>query len=349
MRAAGPVSRDPSSPLRPQPPVRRAPRTTTSWVVGIVGVALLGTLSIVLLALIVGGPDDADTVGSPMPSVAPASESVLPSAAGSVAVQPSGTPTGELPGVPDGLVPPGVVAEILVDALNLRAGPPGDPRHDEIVTVLAAGTGVYVAAQPLALDAAAAPNGQRWYQVFVLPPGGGPLPAATSEGGWIAAGTADEPYLRAGGFGCDPPLDDPGVLEAGELAMSPAFVRLACWSGMTLRVAGTLLSCQGARTAPGLEPAWLVNSSRCHVLVATTYDPETQQEAVPGIDVVLNPGSGVTLPASGAVVEVTGHFNDPDSSSCAGTKPDAPPVDPDFLIVSCREQFVIESVTPAGP
>jgi hypothetical protein len=347
MRRGARVSRDQGPPLRPQTPVRTPPRRTP-WVT-IAGLVLLGTLGIVLLALIFGDGDDGDLIASPSPTAAPANGSFQPSAPASAADQPSQTPTGELPGVPDGLVPPGIVAEVLVDALNLRAGPPGDPRHEEIVTVLAAGTGVYVAAQPFAVDAAAAPNGQRWYQVFVLPQGGGPLPAATSEGGWIAAGTPDEPYLRAGGFGCEPPVDDQAVVDAGELALSPAFIRLACLSGAPIRVAGTLLSCQQSDPAPALEPAWLVNSSRCLVLVSATWDPETQQEAVPGIDVVVNPETGLTLPASGTVLEMTGHFNDPTAESCARTGPEDPPVDPDFLILSCREQFVIDSITAAVP
>ena len=340
------MSLDQSPPLRPRPPVRKPHKTP--WIT-VAGLILLGALAIVLLALIFGGGTGEGTVASPTPTVAPASGLPQQSASGSAAQQPSDTPTGELPGVPDGLVPPGVVAEVLVDALNLRAGPPGDPRHEEIVTVLAAGTGVYVAAQPFAVDAAAAPNGQRWYQVFVLPQGGGPLPAATSDGGWVAAGTADEPYLRSGGFGCEPAADDQAVVDAGELALDPAFVRLACLSGSTVRVAGTLLSCQQSEPAPGLEPAWLVNSSRCLVLVSATWDPETQQEAVPGIDVVVNPESDITLPASGTLVEVSGHFNDPAASTCGRTGPGALPVDPDFLILSCREQFVIDSIVTLAP
>ena len=64
-----------------------------------------------------------------------------------------------------------------------------------------------------------------------------------------------------------------------------------------------------------------------------------------GIQVAIDPASGVTMPARGQWLEVVGHLDDPAARNCedfGGGEVNA--------VLSCRGEFVAESVSPvAGP
>jgi len=87
--------------------------------------------------------------------------------------------------------------------------------------------------------------------------------------------------------------------------------------------------------------AWLV----CLRLKYNTLGTSESAPFGSGIQVAIDPASGVTMPPRGQWLEVVGHLDDPAARDCS-----------DFgggevsAVLSCRTEFVAESVHPvAGP
>jgi hypothetical protein len=69
-----------------------------------------------------------------------------------------------------------------------------------------------------------------------------------------------------------------------------------------------------------------------------------------GMRISIDPASGVTMPPRGQWVEVVGHLDDPAARDCAPVAGMDGEQDPLRVVLTCRTEFVPESVTPvAGP
>jgi hypothetical protein len=62
----------------------------------------------------------------------------------------------------------------------------------------------------------------------------------------------------------------------------------------------------------------------------------------------IDPATGLAMPSRGQWVEVVGHLDDPAARDCAPVASGSQ--DPVRVVLTCRTEFVAESVTPvAGP
>ena len=69
-----------------------------------------------------------------------------------------------------------------------------------------------------------------------------------------------------------------------------------------------------------------------------------------GLVASLDPGSGVTMPAPDQWVEIVGHFDDPAAAACPEVaQVDAGTTAADEVVLQCRAQLVVDSVTSLGP
>ena len=61
--------------------------------------------------------------------------------------------------------------------------------------------------------------------------------------------------------------------------------------------------------------------------------------------------SGVTMPERGQWIEILAHFDDPAAQGCDDAAALADDTgDPDQIVLACRAELVVESVTPvSGP
>jgi len=128
--------------------------------------------------------------------------------------------------------------------------------------------------------------------------------------------------------------------------------RLACYGSTPIRVrgwfpqipegAGLGCTCGAVLTNPTV--AWLLGP-------ALSYNGLVTSESAlfgSGIEVVINPASGVTMPPRGRWLEVVGHFDDPAARDC--TPLGGGDQDPVRVVLTCRSELVAESVNPvAGP
>lgn len=63
------------------------------------------------------------------------------------------------------------------------------------------------------------------------------------------------------------------------------------------------------------------------------------------------PQSGLEPPPNASIVRVTGHFNDPASTTCVIAAPDhelSDPIDPPTAELYCRERFVVDGYEVIG-
>lgn len=234
----------------------------------------------------------------------------------------------------------GMVAEVIVDSLNVRAAPgvgsplaaPGETGR------LSRGDQVYLADGPVAAD------GYDWYfvsatvPVFWQPMG---CEDQSSCGfpalGWVAIGPADDPWL-APATSCPPePVD-----ELTLVSMAP-LDRLACFSGQTLTITAQLTFGAG----------WLMP-------LAASYPPWIGSEASPMVlvhgravlPVRYPPEFGDCWPATGwsrcsltdqenQTVELDLTIDEPTAATCVPVS-DMTPVD--VAVLRCRAQLVVTAV-----
>ncbi|MDH4334150.1 MAG: hypothetical protein OEW24_02645 [Chloroflexota bacterium] len=136
-------------------------------------------------------------------------------------------------------------------------------------------------------------------------------------------------------------LSDPNAvaLVEGDCPTDPqaamgmlAWDRLQCYADASLTVTGEVGHCQGG-VVPA-EPAWLAYA--CWVI---------SDGIGGGLDLHTNPDGGIVFPDNRVRARVTGHFNDPASTTCRYTE-DADPAwlapSADEQILLCREAFVVD-------
>jgi hypothetical protein len=225
----------------------------------------------------------------------------------------------------------GSAVQLTVAELNLRDGPSVAARR---VASLTRGAVLEVVSGPVEAE------GYTWYSGSVISASGG-LPRLPQEldesglpaSGWLAVAKGPTPYVTLLAPRC------PDIVDLLNVSAQLPSERLACF-GSTRIVLQGVSGCDGCGgLAFGLfEPEWLI-----HPL---TGEPLRVAAAGPGIMVRFDP-AGPARPAPGSIVRVTGHFDDPAAQTCRlgeGGPDDTPvPVVPAIAILTCRQEFVVDS------
>lgn len=331
----------PYPPLRPQPPTRSPRRRTAAWPT-IIGVVLLGVLaSVLIVALLTRGG------GTPAGSADPSPGTSSP--AGSVSASPDGSsgPTASASAGAGGGFAPDAIVAIAVEALTLRetAGLEGDA-----VWRLPEGTLGFV------IDGPAEADGLTWYELSgmglpfasgcITPEPGGLLDACPAWLGWVAAAAEDDTAYLAPAATPQCP-EPPYTIQS--LSEMQSTLRLICLDAepLTFRawwpeepddVGQSSAACPAADT----ELAWLIcQNTSDNGLNADPSEPGRR------LTVSIEPASGVSMPARGQWVEVSGHFDDPAAQRC-GEVAELMSSDPGALVFNCRLQFVLSAVAPTA-
>ena len=331
----------PHPPLRPQPPTRSPRRRTAAWPT-IIGVVLLGVLaSVLIVALLTRGGGTPAASADPSPGTSSPAESVSASPDGS-----SGPTASASAGAGGGFAPDAIVA-IAVEALTLRetAGLEGDA-----VWRLPEGTLGFV------IDGPAEADGLTWYELSgmglpfasgcITPEPGGLLDACPAWLGWVAAAAEDgTAYLAPAATPQCP--EPPYTIES--LSEMQSTLRLICLDAEPLTFRAWWPEepddvGQGGATCPAADTdlAWLVcQNTSDNGLNADPSEPGRR------LTVSIDPASGISMPARGQWVEVSGHFDDPAAQRC-GEVTEVMSSDPGALVFTCRLQFVLSAVAPTA-
>jgi len=155
------------------------------------------------------------------------------------------------------------------------------------------------------------------------------------ETGWVGAEAKGTAVLAAAEPFC------PAVIDADELAYIPTMERRLCVSGdVTLGpVRAATIDLDPTSQEVKAEPAWLAAEPAWRL-----FGTNGVEDLDVGLPVALGPGL-IELPTDGWLV-VTGHFDDPASTTCSVTYPESwnpAPVPPEAQVRRCLERFVVTS------
>lgn len=346
------------APRHPRGAASRRQQQQPPWAM-IIGVALLAILATVMAVLVFGGDDDPD--GSPTPTASAsegASEAASPSEAASV--EPSASAS-EAPSASAGPTPTPVSLQIdsivatTVGDLSVRAAPgTGSTRLGS----LAVGTPAFVVAGPNDT------GGYRWYLLSALglPPNTGCAGPIETDPfncpawiGWVAAASQDGvPWLTDAAGDADACVETPFAFEDIVIGVTD-LMRLHCFGSdpFTFRAWWPEIpddaGLGGACAADGTPSGWLLCQNINYNGVTIGSD---QGFGGIGLNVSIDPASGVTMPERGTWVELTVHLDDPAAQSCGTDGADLPEDNrtAEQLVLFCRGQMVVESVTAVeGP
>jgi hypothetical protein len=288
--------------------------------------------------------------GCASPNAGPAS-SATPSVIGSATASPTSSSSGTAGAIViDGL------AKSTVNALTVRAKPGTASAR---LGSIDAGQLGFVVAGPVSAD------GYAWYQLSAvgLPANAGCEPPLQTTPftcpawlGWVAAGPpGGQAWLEATTVPCpaSPMNLEALVSEPGPQGPLTALERLACYRSTPIRFrawwpeippdAGLGGAC-GDVVNPK-NPTWLVcqNINLNDLVVSESAGFEGV-----GLQISINPASGVTMPPRGQWVEVVAHLDDPAARDC--TPLGGGDQDPVSAVLTCRGELVADSVKPiAGP
>lgn len=185
-------------------------------------------------------------------------------------------------------------------------------------------------------------DGHRWWWIGKVVDVDGRLPnlpgppAQFELAGYVAVGTADQPYVEPLPARC------PGNVDLLVLSRMLPDEHLRCFAGRSITVEGTY----GCWTCGDFDPTrytplWLAHPS----LNGMSVDPST-------LDVVLGLHFPPELeePAPGSIIRLVGHFDDARSDACRIEYPEeisASGRDPGAE-VWCRQHFVVDSYLVRG-
>ena len=260
-------------------------------------------------------PDDTAIVPPPttIPTATP-STAPEPSDTPSVTPEPSVGPTSDPTAAPtnppvDPTLDLESFAVTQVDGLRVRSQPTVAESSAKLEPLLPSGVRLFVIEESVAAD------GYAWYHVMPADP--------TYPSGWVAAASRDgEPWIAAEQPDCPSlPLDMTKVQTLG------VFGGLACFGNQPIQITGEL-SCQAADVDHTISgPSWLAVGGLCEL----TNGNATIQVHDGGMGFTDGPGrlNGI----------VTGHFADPESSTCVWAV-DPPAPDPTEVTTTCRSMFV---------
>jgi len=319
-------------------------------------VAAVLTAVLVFGALVAGGLVKIPSLTAdinPTPTAQPiASQEATPSATPTAnpTSQPSVAPTSSTAGIViDGLV------RSTVNALRVRAEP---TTAGEALGTIDKGQLGFVVAGPVSAD------GYAWYQLsgVGLPPNAGCEPPVQTTPfkcpvwlGWVAAGqSGGQPWLDAANLSCPvSPMNLETLVQPGLQGPTTALERLACYRSTPIRFrawwpeippdAGLGGAC-GDPARPA-NPTWLICPA---IFGAGLVISESAGFEGIGLNITVDPASGVTMPPRGQWVEVVAHLDDPAAREClplgGGEQ------DPVRVVLTCRTELVADSVNPvAGP
>lgn len=158
--------------------------------------------------------------------------------------------------------------------------------------------------------------------------------------GWVASSSREgEAWIEPTSIECPTP-DLDGIRPLS------AFARLACFGHQELELSGEFSGCFVADPAT-IAPAWL-NHTGC-LLVPPGYRDGAVLPDPGGLIMRMDGEAGMPYGTPRALIVVTGHFDDPAAASCSsisGASTDDP-LPPELVVLQCRTQFVVTSVSPA--
>jgi hypothetical protein len=243
------------------------------------------------------------------------------------------------------------LARSAVDGLTVRAtaGTSGAQ-----LGTIDTGQVAFVVAGPVSLD------GFAWYELAALglPPNADcAAPTQTTPfncpnwHGWVAAGAPDGPaWLEATTLACPAsPMNLDTLFNDTTPGPRTGMERLACYGSHPIRLRGWWPQIPAGAGLGGTCQAnppstwWLeCGGLNYYGLVVS----ESAGFGGLGLQISIDPASGVTMPARGQWVEVVAHMDDPAARDCAPRGDE----DPVWAVLNCRVQLAAESVTPvAGP
>ena len=322
-----------------------APRQSLWLIIGVIVLAVLA--GILLTLLLTRSPQTASTSPSASPSTS-ASESPLtsesPSESPAASEEPSDEPAPSSPTpvveAPDGVLPPGSVARVVVDSLNVRMEPSTDA--DAVLTL---GRDDLVLLGFSSLNSSFGPiesGGFSWYPVSSL--GVTELPAPgngmfeSEDSGWAAVSDGTDDFVELVAPRC---TDDEPTLEL--LQSLTEWERLACYGNAPITIEGTY-GCGGCGGLyPGtFEPPWLASPLNFAFLSVDA------SERIGPFGMRFAP-EGPEFPEAASILRVTGHFDDPAAVGCVVAPLDAPDgIDATVAELYCREQFVVDGYEVLG-
>ena len=245
------------------------------------------------------------SLSAPPPSVSP-SESPAPPAS------PEPTPPQEPSAPPTVAVDPRLVVDApavtVAGDVRVRSKPTVDASSAKLEPLLPVGIRLLVIEAPVTAD------GYAWYHVI-------PLDAGYPKG-WVAAGSRDgDPWIAFDQIDC-PELP----VAARNLMSAEVYAGLRCFGNRDIEVTGDA-SCYAADVDATITgPSWLSTDYVCSFLLDGSQMP------------FYLDGINLELPVD-QHVQVTGHFGDPQSSTCVWAV-DPPAPDPSEVTASCRAMFV---------
>jgi hypothetical protein len=289
---------------------------------------------------------------TPAPTVQPlASQDAIPSAAPTTASPTPQPSTNSSPSAPaigiDSLV------RSTVNSLRVRTEP---TTAGVALGTINKGQLGFVVAGPVSAD------GYAWYQVSAvgLPPNAGCEPPVRTNPftcpnwlGWVASGQpGGQPWLEAATLSCPAsPMNLETLVEPGPEGATTALERLACYRSTPIRFRAWFpqippdAGLGGACGAVAPNPAWLMCQGLYYNHLVTS---ESAGFEGVGLQISIDPASGVTMPPRGQWVEVVAHLDDPAARDCAPLG--GGDQDPVRVVLTCRGELVADSVNPvAGP
>ena len=300
-------------------------------------------IAIVLLGVAVTACQSTTVTSSS--SVVDASPSAKASSVGSQEPAPtvvrstSAEPTAQ----PSALIRPDTVVATIVEGLSVRRSP---GTEGQLMGHLELGTTAFVLAGPTDVD------GVPWYSVtgmglpylsgcMTMPPDQ-PITCPAFQG-WVAgANEAADPWLEPTDPGACPEPTIRGISEAGFTW------RLVCWADQPITFDAWWPEIPEGAGLGGIclnqdEPGGFLFCQHVNYN-GLTASPDEGFAA--RLSLSIDPASGVTMPARGQSVRVTGRFDHAAADECAAFA--GPNDDPLAVVFTCRLQFVPTSVEALG-
>lgn len=291
-----------------------------------------------LVAFFIVGCTGAPATSTPAATQSPSATATQPAATPSPSPSetPAATPAATI-GVLVPSAPPGVLVtprsglqrdamvEVLVDGLEVRSAASADADLVYIDAVLDRADDVFIVGGPVVTPT------QDWFLVSAVLDGHAPGPF-----GWVAAASPDGvPWIQDIAPETCPSLPD----DVDRLGTIPEELLIHCFGGSELAFEHDAnVYCLPADALP-IEPEWL--SSGCGYLSGDACGSC-------GLNLAIEPGTGVLPTEQVAHWSVRGHFDDPAAGSCRATGPIVGDPSAEAIVFGCRTTFVLTSLRRLG-
>jgi hypothetical protein len=249
------------------------------------------------------------------------------SASAAASSAPSASPTVAAPTVPTPsptpatatIIPNLAIAQV-IEAVNLRSGASDG---STLLRELAAGQRLFIIGAPTEAD------GLRWYRVAAFHQ---PLcqPECEMVGFVATPVAAGDAWVEEADVACPA-----SPMSAADIARLHAYEALSCYANTNISITGT------------------VEHTCCPADHPYDYSVDWLQEPAPawlqgafGIGFHPHPAAALDLPANGATIRITGHFEDPAATQCTTSFRPGIPVggqplpDRALVVLNCRATFV---------